>query len=179
MRFLLKNLALFFLACVLIVIQLTINTYLLFPWSSLNIIMVAMLSFLLFQQRNNTNWTLAIILGLLMEVLTSTTHFVLLFSWLVSVGLVAWLLQRVLTNRSAYIIFLLSALATTMFEGSQLLILSVFHYFSKSSTILFQPTELVFVTWSILITTIFATTLFIVASILLKRFNPAYIALRR
>lgn len=179
MRWLFYNLILFFLTGAILIIQLFINTFLPWPFSTLNILLVFLLGFLLVQGANRRSWILAILLGLGLELLTSLPRGLLLISWLATITLVFWLARRFLTNHSLYIVLLLSAIALGVFLGLQFLAQFIFAYRARGTAIPIHANEIVAALWSFVITVVFSGFIFIAARTLIKRFNPAYIRAKR
>lgn len=179
MRWFLNNLAVFVFAGATLTLQLFINTILPRPFSTLNILIIALLGFLLTQSNARNSWLLALFLGFGMELLTSVSRGVLLASWLVTTILVFWLAQRLLTNRSLYIVLLLSTVAMIVFLGLQLLAQFIFAYQARSTAIPIHASEVIAAVWSFALTVIFCGLAFTLARVLIKRFNPAYVKSKR
>lgn len=179
MRWFLHNLAIFIFAGAVLMLQLFINTFLPRPFSTLNIPLISLLGFLLAQRDARNSLMLALFLGLGMESLVSLPRGALLISWFITATLMFWLARRLLTNRSVYIVLLLSAVGMSVFLGLQMLAQFIFSYRAGPLSIPIHANEIIAAVWSFIITVVFSGLVFITARTLLKRFNPAYVKAKR
>lgn len=152
--------------------ELTMQIFLGYPFSLVNALLIFAIGILLFWEKNF--WLLIFLFGIGMEFFSSLPFGVFLYAWIFAMTFAYWLITRVFTSRSSYIVFFVSFLAATVFFIIRVGIHSIF-ILSSPGHQTFPAPEWRLQLLSITLTALLAMLLHGILVTLIKRLNPTHI----
>lgn len=166
MKFLQKILFLFLAVLLILIAHIFVINFLPYPFNHLNTVFGLLLFFLTIKPSRQIIW-LAIILGYFLELLSGIPFGIGQASLIISLLIINWFQLNILTNRSAYIIFISAIIGMIFYRALFFTLLIIHNYFFNSSLL---PGKEVFVdiAWEVLFSALEVFILYFVYSRLTK-----------
>ncbi len=172
MKFLQKTLFLFLSVLLILVAHIFIINFLPYPYNHLNTVFGLLLFFLIIKPSRQIIW-LAIILSYFLELLSGVPFGIGQVALIVSLLFINWFQLNILTNRSAYIVFISAIIGMVFYRTLFFTLLIVHNYFFNN---LLLPGKEVFVDifWEVLFSALEVFLLYFTYSKFIRTFRKNF-----
>ncbi len=172
MKFLQKTLFLFLSVLLILVAHIFIINLFPYPYNHLNTVFGMLLFFLTIKPSRQIIW-LAIILSYFLELLSGIPFGIGQASLIISLIAINWFQLNILTNRSAYIIFISTAIGMIFYRAIFFSFLVIYNYFGNNPLL---PGKEVFsdIAWEVLLTSLEVAILYFIYSKFIRIFRKNF-----
>ncbi len=172
MKFLQKTVFLFLSVLLILVAHIFIINFFSYPYNHLNTVFGLLLFFLTIKPSRQIIW-LAIILSYFLELLSGIPFGIGQASLIISLLTINWFQLNILTNRSAYIIFISAIIGMVFYRALFFSFLVIYNYFGNNPLL---PGKEVFfdIAWEILFSSLEVFILYLVYSKFIRTFRKNF-----
>ncbi len=173
MKLLWKVFRLLLTISLIITAHIFVVNFLPYPFNYINITFSLLLLFLTLGSNNKIIW-LGLIVSYFLELFSGSPFGIGMAATIISLLIINWFQQNILTNRSGYMVFLSLLLGITLYRILFVIFLAINNYFFYRETLSYKEIA-ADAGWEILLSSVFLFLLQLIGSKFLKRFNSTRI----
>ncbi|KKR34763.1 MAG: hypothetical protein UT67_C0007G0012 [Candidatus Magasanikbacteria bacterium GW2011_GWA2_40_10] len=172
MKLLWRILALFFTILLIISAHIFVVNFLPYPFSHINTTIFLLLLLLTIGAEKKSIW-LGLIVSYFLELFSGIPFGIGMSATIITLLAINWFQLNILTNRSAYMMFLSLLLGITLYRTVFIIFLTVYNYFLRQQTLSYKEI-IIDAGWEISLSSVVLFLIYFVGSEFFKRLNPGY-----